>query len=267
MALSTLPPSKIRALVVDDEGEARQHTIRLLQAHTDITVVGECADGADAVRVLRSTPVELVLLDVQMPALDGFEVIATIGAAKMPAIVFISAYSEFAVRAFEAYAIDYLLKPFDAKRLGAALERAREEIARRKERRDPDERLPALLAHARAGESDRYPESIAIRSGASYVVTRVADIDWIEADGNYARVYVQKRPRLVTKSLAVLEKDVLDPAVFVRVHRSSIVNAKRIATLAPESHGDMTLTLLDGTRVQCSRRYRKRLEDRLYFTS
>jgi two-component system LytT family response regulator len=264
MALST---PAIRALVVDDERPARQHAIRLLEAHDDVTIVGECVNGAEAVKTLRSAPVDLVLLDVQMPQLDGFGVIAEIGAQAMPPVVFMSAYSEFAVRAFEAYAVDYLLKPFDAARLATALDRAREEIARKQTNAGADERLSALLAHVRAGESDRYPEAIAIKSGAQYVVTRVADIDWIEADGNYARVYVQKRPRLLTKSLAALEKEVLDPKTFVRVHRSSIVNAQKIATVEPEAHGDLILKLHDGTQVQCSRRYRKNLEDRLYFSS
>ena len=266
MAMSSAP---IRALVVDDEAAARQHLGRLLKAHADVAIVRECADGTDAVKTLRSMPVDLVFLDVQMPVLDGFGVIAQVGADRMPPVIFSSAYSEFAVRAFEAYAVDYLLKPFDAARLSKALERAREQVTARTvpASEGRDERLTGLLAHVRGAETDRYPDAIAIKSGTHYVVTRIADVDWIEADGNYARVYIQKRPRLLTKSLATLEKDVLDPAVFVRVHRSTIVNAQKIATVEPEVHGDMTLVLRDGTRVQCSRRYRKRLEGRLYFTS
>ena len=259
----------IRAVIAEDDALSRQHLGRLLMAHTDIAIVRECVDGAETVHALRSMPVDLVFLDVQMPVLDGFGVIAEIGADKMPPIIFISAYSEFAVRAFEAYAIDYLLKPFDGARLSMALERAKEQMAARKAHvgEGDDRRLAALLAHLEGPETNRYPEAIAIRSGAQYVVTRVADIDWVEADGNYARVYVQKRPRLLTKSLATLEKDVLDPGIFVRVHRSSIVNTQKIATAEPQAHGDLTLVLLDGTHVQCSRRYRKRLEDTLYFTA
>jgi two-component system LytT family response regulator len=261
--------SPLRAIVVDDEAPAREHLGRLLKLHPEVTIVRECADGAEAVETLRSTSVDLVFLDVQMPGLDGFGVIAEIGADRMPPVIFISAYSEFAVRAFEAYAIDYLLKPYDGARLGVALERAREQMVARKAHSDgkDDERLTGLLAHVRGPQSDRYPDAIAIRSGSQYVVARVADIDWIEADGNYARVYVQKRARLLTKSLATLEKDVLDPEVFVRVHRSSIVNTRKIATVEPHAHGDLTLVLHDGTQVQCSRRYRQRLEDKLYFTS
>ena len=258
----------IRAILVDDEPPARQHLTRLLKAHPDVTIVGECSTGAEAIATLRSMPVDLVFLDVQMPVMDGFGVIAAIGPDKMPPIIFNSAYSEFAVRAFEAYAVDYLLKPFDAARLGVAMDRAREQLAARATSgAEPDERLKGLLAHVEGPETDRYPDAIAIKTGAHYVVTRVADIDWIEADGNYARVHIQKRPRLLTKSLATLEKDVLDPDVFVRVHRSSIVNAQKIATVEPDVHGDLTLVLRDGTQVQCSRRYRKQLEGKLYFTS
>jgi two-component system LytT family response regulator len=261
-----MPP--IRAIIVEDEAPAREHLGKLLKEHPDVEIVGECANGAEAVRALRSTAVDLVFLDVQMPELDGFGVISEIGAAKMPPVIFISAYSEFAVRAFEAYAIDYLLKPFDGARLRMALERAKEQMTARKAHGDADDaRLTGLLAHVDGPEPNRFPDAIAIRSGPHYVVTRVADIDWIEADGNYARVYVQKQARLLTKSLATLEKDVLDPAVFVRVHRSSIVNTQKIATVKPHEHGDVTLVLRDGTQVQCSRRFRKRLEDKLYFTS
>lgn len=257
---------RIRVLIVDDEAAARQHLVRLLQEHPDIAIVGECANGEEAVEALRAKDVDLALLDVQMPRLDGFGVIAAIGADRMPPIIFVSAYADFAVRAFEAYALDYLLKPFDGARLAKAMERAREALADRRTAGAGDERLAALLAHV-GGSEARYPDAIAIKNGVRYVVTPVAEIDWIEADGNHARVFMQKRPRLLTKSLAVLEKDVLDPSVFVRVHRSSIVNARKIASVEPEVHGDLTLVLQDGTRIPCSRRYRKNLEGRLYFTS
>jgi DNA-binding LytR/AlgR family response regulator len=134
-------------------------------------------------------------------------------------------------------------------------------------RAELDARLIGLLQHLQRPAPAHFPEAIAIRSGAQYVVVRVADIDWIEADGNYARLYVQKHPRLLTKSLATLEKDVLDPEVFVRVHRSAIVNTTKIAAVEPQLHGELTLVLRDGTRVQCSRRHRKRLEEKLYFTT
>jgi two-component system LytT family response regulator len=132
---------------------------------------------------------------------------------------------------------------------------------------DHDPRLDALLEHLNSAESVRYPEAIAIKTGGQYLVIRVSSIDWIEADGNYAKLYVDKRPRILTKTLATLEKEVLDPNVFIRVHRSAIVNATKIAAVEPHFHGELTLVLHDGTHVQCSRRHRQKLEERLYFTT
>lgn len=269
----------LRVLVVDDDPLARARIRTLLADHPDLVVAGECEDGRQAADALAAAGIDAVFLDVQMPHLDGFEVLAAVGVARMPPVVFTSAYSEFAVRAFEAYAIDYLLKPFDATRFAVAVERVREQAAAHRSRRQPpragdggaaplDERLVGLLQHwERVGAAPTYPEAIAIKGGAQYTVVRVADVDWIEADGNYARLYVQRRPRLLAKSLATLEKQVLDPDRFVRVHRSAIVNATKIVAVEPLSHGELTLVLHDGTRVDCSRRYRKRLEEKLYFTT
>jgi len=264
-----LTGSAIRAVVVDDEAPARDRLCACLARHPDVTVVRECANGREAVEALRSTQADLVFLDVQMPELDGFGVVAAIGPARMPPVIFTSAYSEFAVRAFEAYALDYLLKPFDDARLSAALDRARQELGDRARQPagDGDVRISSLLEHVQQQSAPRFPEAIAIKTGTQYLVARVAEIDWIEADGNYSRLYIHKRPKLLTKSLATLEKDVLDPDVFVRVHRSAIVNATKIAAVEPQIHGDLVLQLHDGTRVQCSRRFRKRLEEKFYFTT
>ena len=257
----------IRVLVVDDEEPARQRLLALLRTEPDLTIVRECTDGVEAVEAMAASPVDLVFLDIQMPRLDGFGVLAAVGAERMPPVIFTSAYSEFAVRAFEAYAVDYLLKPFDSARFAGALERGRQQVALRRATKtsDEDARLTGLLQHVGRDEPSHYPEAIAIRTGSKYVVVRVAEIDWIEADGNYSKLYVERRPRLLTKSLGALEKGVLDPEVFVRVHRSAIVNVRRIAAVEPEVHGDLTLLLNDGSRVQCSRRFRKRLEEKLHF--
>jgi two-component system LytT family response regulator len=275
----------LRVLIVDDDAAARGRAREVLGAQPGVTVTGECGDGESAVALIRAGRPDVVLLDVQMPGLDGFGVVERVGAAAMPPVVFTSAYAEFAVRAFEAYALDYVLKPFDDARLVQALERVRREVAAR---RPPapaaggaagapagalagtvaaDPRLHALLELLSRPARPRYPDALAIRAGAQYAVVRAADVDWIEADGNYARVYVQKKARIVSKSLAVLEREVLDPARFVRVHRSTIVNVARVAAVEPGPHGDVDLVLHDGTRVACSRRYRDRLEERLYFTT
>jgi two-component system LytT family response regulator len=277
----------LRVLVVDDDAAARAHIIALLQQQPDVRVVAECADGEAAVASIEDERPDLVFLDVQMPVLDGFGVVERIGASRMPPVVFTSAYAEFAVRAFEAYALDYVLKPFEDARFLAALARGREQVAARRARAahaEPaqqtaqptvpasggdggDARLLALLQHLTHPARPRYPDAVAVKAGGQYVVVRVDDVDWIEADGNYARLHVQRRPRLITKSLATLERDVLDPARFVRVHRSAIVNTAKIVAVEPLFHGDVSLVLSDGTRVDCSRRYRDRLEERLYFTT
>ena len=311
MTLPTaIADAPIRVLIVDDDAAARGRARDVVNAEPGLEVVGECADGTTAVALIRAARPDLVLLDVQMPGLDGFGVVSQVGAASMPAVVFTSAYAEFAVRAFEAYALDYVLKPFDDARLRAGLTRARAQVLARRtaasaapaaappevlpepaatptvaapvkapeaaalaEGASPwppsfdDPRLPLLLDYLARPARPRYPDALAIRVGAQYAVVRVADVDWIEADGNHARVYVQKRPRLVTKSLSTLERDVLDPERFVRVHRSAIVNVPRVAAVEPGLHGDLDLLLQDGTRVSCSRRYRERLEERLYFTT
>lgn len=258
----------LRAIIVDDDANARDRLRQLAAGEPALEIVTECADGVEAVEALSSGDVDVVFLDVDMPRLDGFGVIARIGVDQMPPIIFTSAYSQFAVRAFEAYALDYLLKPFDDARFASAIARARASVeARRLSAAALDPRLLALLEHMNGRAHVTYPEAIAIRASGQYVVVRVADIDWIEADGNYARLYVDRRPRLLTKTLAALEKDVLDPEIFIRVHRSAIVNSTKIATVEPLYHGELSLVLHNGARVQCSRRFRKNLEERLYFTS
>ena len=257
---------------MDDDHFARERLRALLEAAGDVTIVRECADGVEAVEALRGLDIDLVFLDVEMPRLDGFGVLTEIGAERMPPVIFTSAFSHFALRAFEAYALDYLLKPYDDVRFVAALDRARAQMQVRRrataaEPPDLDPRLVALLEHLRQPVRVTYPEAVAIRTGSEYLVVRTGDIDWIEADGNYAKLHVQQRPRLLTKTLATLEKEVLDPNVFVRVHRSAIVNTTKIVSVEPNFHGELTLVLRDGTRVQCSRRHRKRLEEKFYFTT
>jgi two-component system LytT family response regulator len=254
----------IRALIVDDDAAARTRLRSLLESHGDIHVVQECEGGRSAVTAVRMQSPNLVFLDIEMPDLDGFGVITEVGAARMPAIIFTSAYSQYAVRAFEAYALDYLLKPFGAARLAAAIDRARHSV-HSAEAADP--RVAGLLDHLERELWEKHPESIAIKSGDKYTVIPLAEVDWIEADGHYSRVYVQKRARLMTKTLATLEKDVLDPDIFVRVHRSAIVNTKRISTVETDTHGDANLILYDGTKVPCSRRYREELGRKIYFST
>lgn len=261
--------SPTRILIVDDDALARAHVVDALRGRTDYLVVSECGDADAAVHALELYRPDLVLLDVQMPGGDGFEVVSRVGVERMPPVVFASAYAEFAVRAFEACAVDYLLKPFDDTRLLTALDRGR--VAAR--RGAPDGRLQALLDQlARADPPNappaaQYPDAIAVKVGDRYAVVRVADVDWIGVEGNYAELHVGGRTRVVARSLATLEREVLDPARFVRIHRSAIVNTARVASVEPAFHGDLVLVLGDGSKIDCSRRYRPRLEARLYFTT
>jgi two-component system LytT family response regulator len=171
---------------------------------------------------------------------------------------------EFALRAFEACALDYLLKPFDEERFGRTLGRARAAARARQPAGDP--RLDALVQLLRAPARPEYPQLLAVKSGDQYRFVEVGDIDWIEADGNYIRLHVGTQERLVHKTLQEMEEHLLDPARFVRIHRSTIVNLSRIATVEPLFHRELSVALKDGTRLVCSRRYRPRLQERVYFT-
>jgi two-component system LytT family response regulator len=255
----------IRALVVDDDDLSRTRMRNLIEREPDIQLIGECVDGREAIPRIRDEKPDLVFLDVQMPRVDGFGVVEAIGADRMPVTVFASAYVEFALRAFEAFALDYLLKPFDEERFHVTLARAREAALLRRSARDP--RMAAFVDFLQAPQKPQYPELIAVKSGDQYRFLEVQDIDWIEADGNYARVHVQKQQRLLHKTLTEMEERLLDPARFVRIHRSTIVNLSRIATVEPLFHGELSVVLKDGARLVCSRRFRPKLQERVYFMS
>jgi two-component system LytT family response regulator len=254
----------IRALVVDDDPLSRKRIRAFLEREDDVEVVGECADGAEAIPRIRQERPDLVFLDVQMPGVDGFGVVEAIGADRMPVTVFASAYVEFALRAFEAYALDYLLKPFDEERFARTLARARQATRARRPASDP--RLDALVQFLQAPSRPEYPQLLAVKSGDQYRFVEVADIDWIEADGNYIRLHMGKESRLVHKTLAEMEERLLDPARFLRIHRSTIVNLSRIATVEPLFNRELSVALKDGTKLVCSRRYRPGLQERVYFT-
>lgn len=256
---------RIRTLVVDDDPLARKRVRSLLEDDPEIELVGECANGREGVERIHADEPDLVLLDVQMPELDGLGVVKEVGAEKMPVVIFASAYAEFALRAFEAYALDYLLKPFDDERFRSALERAKEQVRLRKP--ELEERLGALLDFLKRPESAAYPEVLAIKSGDRYPLVKIQEIDYLEADGNYVRLHLGGAEKLINKTLTELEKKVLDPKSFVRIHRSTIVNLDRIASVEPLFHGEYSVTLRDGRQLVCSRRYRHNLRDRIYFTS
>ena len=214
---------KVRTLIVDDESLARDRLRQLLRSETEIELVGECADGRQAVETIRKSPPDLIFLDIQMPELDGFGVLEAIGTEAAPVIVFVTAHDKFAIRAFEIHAVDYLLKPFDRERFEKALRRALEQIKNR-EGGALVARQAALIAELQAPKT---PERLAVKSGSHTVWVKLEEVDWIGSADNYAELHVGPKSHLLRETLAALESR-LDPAKFVRISRSAIVNARRV---------------------------------------
>lgn len=252
----------LRVVIADDEPLVRERLRALIAGRGDCTLVAECADGAEAVAVIERERPDLALLDVQMPELDGFEVLDALAEAVRPAVIFVTAYDEYAVRAFEVNAVDYLLKPLEASRFNAAIERVvgGERDAGRGARADGDAGLRALLEDLRRTRG--YAARLVVRDGHRVIFVPVADIDWIDASGNYARLHAGGRAHLLRETLKSLEAR-LDAECFVRVHRSAIVNIERIVAMEPYFHGEYVLTLRDGTKVTSSRTCSARLRELL----
>ena len=236
-------PTKIRALVVDDEPLARSNLAVLLRRDPEIEILRECASGAEALAEIRSAKPDLVFLDVQMAECDGFDVLEMLGGDLPPAVIFVTAYDQYAVRAFEAGALDYLLKPFDNARFDRALERAKQKIT-----------------HGR--EIPRRPERFAIKSAGQVSFVKISEIDWIEAADYYACLHAGTKSHLLRRSMSELEHE-LDPAIFRRIHRSTIVNLDRVRGLKLGEDGEYEVLLDNGIRLPLSRRYRKPLQSRL----
>jgi two-component system, LytTR family, response regulator len=240
---------KIRALIVDDEPFARERVRQLLEGDPEIEIAGECGDGLQAVAMINEQAPDLLFLDVQMPELDGFEVLEKVEAARMPVIIFLTAYDQYAIRAFEACALDYLLKPCAEDRFARSVRRAKALL-----RLSSEECPPATLLSLPAPLERRV-----VKSGGRVCFFRVEEIDWIEAQGNYARIHVDRAAYLLREPLSHLER-ALDPRRFARIHRSTLVNVDRIKELQPMFHGQYTVVLRDGTEITLSRRYRRNLE-------
>jgi len=246
--------TKIRTVIVDDEELARERIQSLLGAQPDVEIVGVCADGPTAVETIDRTQPDLVFLDVQMPGMDGFEVLDAVDSSRMPAVVFVTAYDGHALRAFEIHALDFLLKPFDQARFEKALERARGQIARAAP--SLDSRLVSLLEELR--EERKYPERMIVKSSGRVFFVRTEDIDWVEASGNYVKIHTKSDAYLLRESMKNMEAK-LDPKIFVRIHRSAIVNIDRIKELEPWFHGEYIVIMRDGTRLTASRVFSDRL--------
>lgn len=236
-------PVKLRALIVDDEPLARSNLLVLLKRDPEIEIAGECGSGAEAIAAIRQLKPDLLFLDVQMPECGGFDVLEILGGEMPAAVVFVTAYEQYALRAFEAGALDYLLKPFDNARFELALNRVKKRIGL-------------------TGSAPRKLEQVAIKSAGQIVFLKIAEIDWIEAADYYACLHVGPKSHLLRRSMAELESD-LDPQIFCRVHRSSIVNLERVQGLKLGEDGEYEVLLHSGARVRLSRRYRKQLQERL----
>jgi len=252
---------EIRAVIADDEPLARRGIRQLLAQHRDVIVVGEARNGVETVRTLRTLRPDLLFLDVQMPELDGFGVLREHGAEQMPAVIFVTAYDDFAVRAFEANALDYLVKPVEEARFAQALERTRARM-RTVQAVALSQRLSALLAmhehsHASSGAA---VHRLLVPTSTGDLLLDTDEIDWIEADDYYAAIHARGRRHLIRESLASLEQR-LDAGRFVRAHRSAIVNIDRVRELrsASDAAGETVLVLRDGTRVPVSRRRREQV--------
>jgi two-component system LytT family response regulator len=246
---------KLRVLIVDDEELARERMESLLSAQPDVEIAGICADGMSALQAIEQTRPDLVMLDVQMPGMDVFEVASNIDPENAPAIVFVTAHDGHAIKAFEIHALDFLLKPYDQARLEKALDRARGTLnATRTPALDP--RLVSFLEQLH--EERKYPERLIVKSSGRVFFVRTEDIDWVEASGNYAKIHTKSDAHLLRESMKNMEGK-LDPRVFVRIHRSAIVNIDRIKELEPWFHGEYVVIMRDGTRLTASRVFSERL--------
>jgi two-component system LytT family response regulator len=242
-------------MIVDDEAPARRRIRRLLATEPDLVVAGEYGDGLSAVAGIQALQPDLVFLDVQMPERDGFAVVNALPPGGLPAILFVTAYDQYALRAFDVHAVDYLLKPFTRDRFRTALSRARERIALR----SADPALAQLAATLRARPV--YLSRLPVRTAGRTIFVDLGAVDWLEAADNYVRLHVRQREYLVRDTLAAIEARI-DPDRFVRIHRSAIVQVDRITEIRPTSHGDAEVSLRDGAQLAVSRTFRERLRTR-----
>jgi two-component system, LytTR family, response regulator len=249
--------TRIRALVVDDEPLARAMIREMLESDSEVEIVGECANGREAVEAIKSSTPDIVFLDIQMPEIGGFQVLESMVPNARPYVIFVTAYDQYAVRAFEVHALDYLLKPFDRERFEGAWQRAKSQIKLdRTSRRDQD--IIALLEELKAGP--RYLERLVIKNGGRVFFLHVQDVHCIEAEGNYVRVYDNQKGYLLRETISSLAEQ-LDPKQFLRIHRSAIVKIDRIKEMQPWFHGEYRIIMENGKQLALSRNYRSNLQE------
>jgi two-component system LytT family response regulator len=252
----------IRTLLVDDEEIARRGLRVRLERASDIEIVGECQNGLEAIDAINLLSPDLVFLDVQMPELSGFDVLRSVRPQSTPHVVFVTAFDQYAVRAFEVHALDYLLKPIDDERFAAALRHAREVMLGTRDGAYARQFAAAIASLARSGALPADPlgsDRLAIPTGDRMMIIRLADIDWIQASDNYVCIHVGKKSWLLRETISALEQR-LTPKGFARIHRSTIVNAQRVTELRSLPNGEFAVVLADGTTLRLSRSYRTALD-------
>jgi two-component system LytT family response regulator len=245
----------IRTLIVDDEALARKFIRRMLKDDRDFEIVGECSNGKETVAMIRTENPDVVFLDVQMPEMDGFDVLESIGFERLPEIIFTTAYEQYAIRAFELHALDYLLKPFDQARFKEAIRYTKERFGSER-RNDEGTQLRALVENIK--NKPQHLERLVIKSGGRITFLRTDEITWIEADDKYVHLHTSTARPMVRQTLSAMEEQ-LDPARFRRIHRSAIVNIEQIAELQPLFSGEYSILLQDGTKLTLSRNYKDKL--------
>jgi two-component system LytT family response regulator len=247
----------IRVAVADDEPLARERVRSMLEGRDHYSIVRECKDGVETVQALTQHEIDLLFLDVQMPGLDGFQIVESLGAARLPMIVFVTAFNDYALRAFDVSALDYLLKPFDRERFEKTLTRVEERLATR-QRSEMSVELREFLGRLSTPAAPNYISRFPVKANGEIYFVRAEDVDWLDAEGNYVALHASGRRHLVRDTIKSLESR-LDPAKFVRVHRSVIINVDKLRKLQPYFHGEYVITLQDGTTLNSSRSYSDRL--------
>jgi len=249
----------IKAIIVDDVELAREH-IKTLLVDEDVEIIAECENGRQAIETIRNLRPDLIFLDVQMPKIGGFEVIETVGVENMPVVIFVTAYDEFALRAFEVNAVDYLLKPFDDERLAKAVKKAKRQIKKGSPSAEIEEKLRKLIKECKT--EPQYLKWIPVKSAHGTILILTEEIDWIGSARHYLELHVGKETHLIRDKLSEIEKR-LDPKTFMRIHRSTIVNLYRIKSLHPIFNGDQLIILKNGIELNLSRNYYDKLMVRL----
>ena len=260
----------VRILIVDDEPSAREILREMLNDEVQsgaVKIIGECADGREAVRLIQTAKPDIVFLDVQMPETDGFGVLSALSAEQLPIIIFVTAYDQYALRAFEFHALDYLLKPFDRERFDQAFKGAKTMLSQ-KRAGNLNDRIIALLeerkapAVAQSASSPKFLERLVIKAEGRVFFLRVEEIEWIEAEGNYVALHIEKKAYLFREAISVLETQ-LNPLIFQRIHRSTVVNIDCIKELQPMFRGEYSVVMRDGTQLKLSHSYRDKLQKHL----